>query len=146
MVGNEIQAQKGVTVGLFKCSFRLSKSRTCEWQLLLRFDTEIWARLGERNSSSVLQCAALVPSATRLPYWTGLREGKKWKERNRRGVHKTKRMEMKQHGPCLIAPDITRPVERRENLYGRSYQTAVCNYVEKKNSVEGVYVFVTSRI
>jgi len=37
-------------------------------------------------------------------------------------------MEMKQRGPCLIVPDIMRPVER-ENLYGRSYHTAVCNYV-----------------
>ena len=57
------------------------------------------------------------------------RGGKKRKERNRGGLHKTKRMEMKQHGPCLIVPDIMRPVERRENLYGLSYHTAVCNYV-----------------
>lgn len=51
-------------------------------------------------------------------------------------------MEMKQHGPCLIAPDIMRPVERRENLYRRSYQTAVCNYVKKKRrfSREGIRI------
>lgn len=50
---------------------------------------------------------------------------------------------MKQHGPCLIAPDIMRPVERRENLYRRSYQTAVCNYVGKKKkrfSREGIRI------